>query len=74
MSGLKDEQLRVAFQAANRRAANALNDYANWLERDKLPKATLDFALGEENFGVFWRKRSWSISRRKKFSRSAWRN
>jgi len=53
VSGLKDEQLRVAFQAANRRAANALNDYANWLERDKLPKATLDFALGEEKFRRF---------------------
>jgi uncharacterized protein (DUF885 family) len=53
VSGLKDEQLRVAFQAANRKAANALNDYATWLEREKLPKATLDFALGEEKFGRF---------------------
>src|SRR5437773_3202849 len=50
VTGLKDEQLRVAFQAANRRAATALSDYAAWLERDKLPKATLDFALGEEKF------------------------
>jgi uncharacterized protein (DUF885 family) len=53
VSGLKDEQVRVAFQAANRRAANALSDYATWLEREKLPKATLDFALGEEKFGRF---------------------
>ncbi len=53
VSGLKDEQLRVAFQASNRRAATALNDYATWLERDKLPKATLDFALGEEKFRRF---------------------
>jgi uncharacterized protein (DUF885 family) len=53
VSGLKDEQLRVAFQAANRKAANALNDYATWLEREKLPKATLDFALGEEKFRRF---------------------
>ena len=53
VSGLKDEQLRVAFQAANRKAANALTDYATWLEREKLPKATLDFALGEEKFGRF---------------------
>jgi uncharacterized protein (DUF885 family) len=53
VSGLKDEQLRVAFQAANRKAANALGDYATWLEREKLPKATLDFALGEEKFGRF---------------------
>ena len=53
VSGLKDEQLRVGFQAANRKAANALGDYATWLEREKLPKATLDFALGEEKFGRF---------------------
>jgi uncharacterized protein (DUF885 family) len=53
VSGLKDEQLRVGFQAANRKAANALNDYATWLEREKLPKATLDFALGEEKFRRF---------------------
>ena len=53
VSGLKDEQLRVGFQAANRKAANALSDYATWLEREKLPKATLDFALGEEKFGRF---------------------
>jgi uncharacterized protein (DUF885 family) len=53
VSGLKDEQLRVAFQEANRKAANALNDYAAWLEREKLPKASLDFALGEEKFSRF---------------------
>ena len=53
VSALKDEQLRVAFQEANRKAANALNDYAAWLEREKLPKASLDFALGEEKFGRF---------------------
>jgi uncharacterized protein (DUF885 family) len=53
VSGLKDEQLRAAFQAANRRAATALSDYASWLERNKLPKATLDFALGEEKLTRF---------------------
>src|SRR6266567_2354506 len=53
VSALKDEQLRVAFQEANRKAANALNDYAAWLEREKLPKTSLDFALGEEKFRRF---------------------
>jgi uncharacterized protein (DUF885 family) len=53
VGGLKDEQLRAAFQEANRKATNALNDYAAWLEREKLPKASLDFALGEEKFGRF---------------------
>jgi uncharacterized protein (DUF885 family) len=50
IGGLKDESLRAAFQSANRKAANALSDYAAWLEREKLPKASLDFALGEEKF------------------------
>ena len=53
VGNLKDEQLRVAFHEANRKAANALNDYAGWLEREKLPKASLDFALGEEKFRRF---------------------
>jgi uncharacterized protein (DUF885 family) len=53
VGNLKDEQLRVAFHEANRKAANALNDYAGWLEREKLPKASLDFALGEQKFGRF---------------------
>jgi uncharacterized protein (DUF885 family) len=53
ISGVKDEQLRSAFQEANRKAASALNDYAAWLEREKLPKASLDFALGEEKFRRF---------------------
>ena len=53
VGNLKDEQLRLAFHEANRKAANALNDYAGWLEREKLPKASLDFALGEEKFRRF---------------------
>ena len=53
VGNLKDEQLRVAFHEANRKAANALNDYAACLEREKLPKASLDFALGEEKFRRF---------------------
>src|SRR5436305_5532394 len=48
--GLKDELIPGTFQDANRRAANALADYAAWLEREKLPKASPDFALGEEKY------------------------
>ena len=47
---LKDEKLRAAFSQSNRKAYTALADYASWLEKDKLPKATADFALGEEKF------------------------
>jgi uncharacterized protein (DUF885 family) len=47
---LKDERIRAEFQESNRKAAAALTDYAAWLERDKLPKASPDFALGTEKF------------------------
>src|SRR5260370_24879669 len=50
IAALKDERVRVEFQEANRKAAAALTDYAAWLERDKLPKASPDFALGTEKF------------------------
>ena len=53
VSGIKDEQLRGAFLEANRKAATALHDYAAWLKREKLPKASLDFALGEGKFKRF---------------------
>ena len=47
---LKDERLRSELGESNRKAAAALVDYAAWLERDKLPKATADFAIGNEKF------------------------
>ncbi|HEU0273357.1 MAG TPA: DUF885 domain-containing protein [Candidatus Udaeobacter sp.] len=53
VGALKDESVRVAFHEANRKAANALSDYATWLEREKLPKASMDFALGEKKFRRF---------------------
>ena len=50
---LKDERIRAEFTDANRRAATALIDYAAWLEREKLPKASDDFAVGEEKYARF---------------------
>jgi uncharacterized protein (DUF885 family) len=50
LKGLKDEQLSAQFRQSNRKAAAALQDYADWLTKEKLPKATPDFALGEEKF------------------------
>ena len=47
---VKDQELRGNFIDANRRAATALSDFANWLEKDKLPKATPNFALGETKY------------------------
>jgi uncharacterized protein (DUF885 family) len=50
VKGVKDERLLAAFQLANRKAYTALNDYANWLEKEKLPKATAPWAVGEEKY------------------------
>jgi uncharacterized protein (DUF885 family) len=47
---LKDDRIRAEFIESNRKAAAALSDYAAWLEREKLPNASPDFALGEEKF------------------------
>jgi uncharacterized protein (DUF885 family) len=50
---LKVDNLRDTFMQSNRRAATALSDYAAWLEREKLPKATPEFAIGEEKYRRF---------------------
>src|SRR2546421_741245 len=48
LTDLKDETLRNTFLQSNRRATSALTEYAAWLEKEKLPKAKPDFAIGEE--------------------------
>ena len=50
LKGLKDEKLIAPFALSNRRASLALIEYANWLEKERLPKATGQWALGEEKY------------------------
>ncbi len=50
LKGLKDEKLIAPFALSNRRASLALIEYANWLEKERLPKATGRWALGEEKY------------------------
>ncbi len=50
LKDVKDERIRGAFQLSNRKASMALIDYANWLEKDRLPKAIGEWALGEEKY------------------------
>lgn len=45
---VKNEQLMSEFTAANNQAIKELNDYAVWLETEKLPKADNNFALGKD--------------------------
>ena len=50
MSAIKDPEVRGNFMEANRKAILALTDFANWLEKEKLPKAKPDFAVGAARF------------------------
>ena len=45
-----DEPLMAAFRDANKKAAAALRDYGAWLTKEKLPKATTEFALGATKY------------------------
>jgi uncharacterized protein (DUF885 family) len=53
LADLKDETLRATFLQSNRRAATSLTEFAAWLEKEKLPKAIADFAIGEEKYQRF---------------------
>jgi uncharacterized protein (DUF885 family) len=53
LKDLKDDRIKGEFAETNRKAAAALTEYASWLERERLPKASADFALGPEKFRKF---------------------
>jgi len=50
IADLKDDRVKAEFADSNRKAIAALTDYVGWLERQKLPKASADFALGDEKY------------------------
>lgn len=50
VTSVKEEDVTANFVTANRKAIAALTDFASWLEKEKLPEATADFALGEAKF------------------------
>lgn len=47
---VKDTALMNAFREANKKAIDAINDYASFLEKEKLPKAHNHYAIGVENY------------------------
>lgn len=47
---VKDRALMTEFTAANTSAISELRSYAQWLEKEKLPKAHNRYALGREKF------------------------
>ena len=50
LKDLKDEKLVNAFQLSNRKAFTALDGYATWLEKERLPKAIAEWPIGEEKY------------------------
>ncbi len=50
LKDLRDDRIKGDFLEINRKAAAALSEYAGWLQRERLPRATPDFALGEEKY------------------------
>ncbi len=50
LKDIDDESLRAAFEDSNKKAAAALRDYAIWLTKARMAKATPDFALGAEKY------------------------
>ena len=46
LKDVKNDSLMKAFNAANKKAIDAINGYSAWLKKDKLPKATGKYAIG----------------------------
>lgn len=47
---VKDDSIRSAFNKANEIAITELNNFATYLEREKLPKVHNNYAIGKENY------------------------
>jgi len=50
VDAVKDQEVRGTFTEVNRKAAMSLTDFATWLEKEKLPKASPEFAIGAARF------------------------
>jgi len=50
LKDVKNDSLMKAFNSANKKAIDAINGYANFLEKEKLIKANNKYAIGKENY------------------------
>jgi uncharacterized protein (DUF885 family) len=53
LASVKNDTLMIAFRSANQGAIGAINDFVQWLQKEKLPKAHLHYALGETLYRQF---------------------
>ncbi|HEY3852997.1 MAG TPA: DUF885 domain-containing protein [Verrucomicrobiae bacterium] len=56
LKNVNDATLRAEFDAADHRAVVEMRDFVKFLKEEKLPKATLDFALGRDSFAKMLRE------------------
>ena len=52
VADLEDDALRERFEEVNREAVRRTEGVVDWMENDLAPRATADFALGPERFGL----------------------
>jgi len=50
LKDVKNDSLMKAFNIANKKAIEAINGFATFLEKEKLAKANNDYAIGKENY------------------------
>jgi len=50
LKDVKDDTLMAAFNKVNQAAIDAINGYANWLQKEKLPKANNKYAIGKASY------------------------
>jgi uncharacterized protein (DUF885 family) len=56
LKDINNADLRAAFTAADKTAVAQVRDFVKYLQDEKLPKATSDFAIGESNFAKMLRE------------------
>jgi uncharacterized protein (DUF885 family) len=50
LKDVKNDSLMTAFKESNKKAIDAINGYATYLEKEKLPKVHTHYAIGRDNY------------------------
>jgi uncharacterized protein (DUF885 family) len=50
LSDIKNDTLMADFKSSNKKAIDAINGYADWLQKEKLSTAHNHYAIGRENY------------------------
>ncbi len=50
LKDVKNDSLMGLFRAANEKTISAINDFADWLRKEKMPTANDQYAIGRDNY------------------------